>query len=164
MVQSVFKENQRFNQPWLWILLVVSVVLFLLGLVYGYSKEENPDGWGVACGLIAMILIVGLFLRLRLETRIDQYSIQFRYPPFINQWRKIDREIIQSAHIGKYSPWTYGGWGIRYSWNGWAYNVRGNTGIIIKKKNGRQLLIGTQQPLKAKEAIRSLLKRGDGIA
>lgn len=163
MVQSVFKENQRFNQPWLWILLVVSVVLFLLGLIYKHSNGESLRVSGIVIALIAMILIVGLFLRLSLETRIDQYAIQFRYPPFINQWRKIDRETIQSAHVEKYSPWTYGGWGIRYSGNGWAYNVRGNTGIIIKKKNGRQLLIGTQQPLKAKEAIRNLLNPGDGI-
>lgn len=164
MARSVFNESQRFNQRWLWILLIVSIVLFLLGLIYGYSKGESPDVWGVVFGLVTMILVVVLFLRLRLETRVDQYAIQFRYPPFINQWRKIDRETIQSAHVEKYSPWTYGGWGIRYSGNGWAYNVRGNTGIIIKKKNGRQLLIGTQQPLKAKEAVSNLLNPGDGIA
>src|SRR5690606_22871725 len=97
--------------------------------------------------------LVLLFLFLRLETRIGRHGVQFRYPPVINSWRKIPYQEIQSIEVVRYSPWAYGGWGIRYSWHGWAYNVRGNKGIVIKKKNGQQILIGTQKMMEAKEAI-----------
>lgn len=163
MTLLVFKEKQRFRQLWLWVFLLASVGLFLFGLISNLSGARL-DIWGTSIGLATLVLVVVLFMSLKLETRIDPYSIEFRYPPLINRWKKIDREMIQSVQVGKYSPWEYGGWGIRYGGNGWAYNVRGNMGIIIKKKNGRRLLIGTQEPLKAKEAVENLMNSGDGIA
>lgn len=166
MANHVFKETQKFNQPWIWVILLsahLSVHIWgVRDLVNEYSKGN--DWWtsetfiAGLIGLVLLNLLLVIFLLLKLETRIDRTGIHFRYPPIINSWRKIPLSEIQSVQVINYSPWTYGGWGIRYSWNGWAYNVRGNKGIIIKKKNGKQLLIGTQRSQEAQEVINQLLR------
>lgn len=166
MVDIPFKETQKFNQPLLWVILLSTYVpVHIWGtkdIINEYSKGNN---WWTSETLIAALiglallnLLVVLFLLLRLETQIDRHGVQFQYPPVINSWRKIPYQEIQSIEVVRYSPWAYGGWGIRYSWHGWAYNVRGNKGIKIKKKNGKQLLIGTQKSLEAQKAINQLVR------
>jgi hypothetical protein len=51
--------------------------------------------------------------------------------------------------------WEYGGWGIRYSWNGIAYNTKGNMGLQIVMNTGKRILIGTQKP----EELAAYLKK-----
>jgi len=58
--------------------------------------------------------------------------------------------------VRKYSPlFEYGGWGLRWSLNGKAVNVRGNMGIQVVLKNGSRILIGTSNPEDAKMALDS---------
>lgn len=164
MPRFVFEESQKFNQPLLWISLAVVWllvnVLAIRDIVHKYSLGnsllESEEGGAALAGIGVINLVVLLFLLMRLETRIDASGVQFRYPPVINSWKKIPLNDIQSIQVIRYSPWAYGGWGIRFSWHGWAYNVKGNKGIMIKKKNGKQLLIGTQYSQKAQEAINNL--------
>lgn len=166
MAQLIFKETQKFHNPLFWVVLLSTYVpIHFWGvheLVNEYSKGSGfLESETVQAALLAMVvlsLLVVLFLVMKLETRIDASGIQFRYPPFISSWRKISPTDIATITVIKYSPWTYGGWGLRYGWHGWAYNVRGNKGIMIKKKNGKQLLIGTQRLEKAQDAIDNLMK------
>jgi hypothetical protein len=167
MADLVFKETQRFNQPLIWIIILSCFIPFhifgIRELVNESSKGNNFFGsdtvQAVVIGMVVLYLIVFLFLQMKLETKIDAHSIQYRYPPVINQWRKISKNEIISVEVIKYSPWTVGGWGIKYSWNGWTFNARGNKGILIKMKNGKQLLIGTQKVVQAKDAINVLLRQ-----
>ena len=64
---------------------------------------------------------------------------------------------IRSYEAITYSPLReYGGWGIRYGWNGKAYNVSGNQGIQLELSEGRRVLIGTQNPPQFLAALQSL--------
>jgi hypothetical protein len=84
---------------------------------------------------------------LNLYTRIDAEGVHFRMKPFHLREQTIAWEEIDQIHVRKYSPiMEYGGWGIRYGRNGKAFNVRGDYGIQIVKKNGKRVLIGTQRP------------------
>ncbi|WP_138994573.1 hypothetical protein [Larkinella sp. C7] len=48
----------------------------------------------------------------------------------------------------------FGGWGIRFSWNGTAHTVSGNWGIDIKLKGKkRTLLVGTRHPDEIRQQI-----------
>ena len=48
----------------------------------------------------------------------------------------------------------YGGWGIRWGpGKGWAYNVSGNRGVQLELLDGKQLLIGSQNPEKLAQMI-----------
>ena len=52
---------------------------------------------------------------------------------------------IENVEAITYSPIKdYGGWGIRYRYKAKAYNVRGNKGVKVNLKNGRHILIGSQ--------------------
>src|SRR5690606_12222738 len=128
-----FKESQKFNQPLLWgIILSAYLLTHVMGIRDIVGELAEGDNWWASeafiaafIGLVLLNLLVVLFLLLRLETRIDRHGVHFRYPPVITSWRKIPYVEIQSIEVVRYSPWAYGGWGIRYNWHGWAYNVRG---------------------------------------
>jgi len=166
MVANVFKESQKFNQPLLWVIILTTYIplhiFSIRDLFIEYSKGGN--WWSseifiaALIGLVLLNLLLVLFLFLTLETQIDNAGIQFRYPPVLNSWRKIPWKEVQAIDVSTYSPWEYGGWGIRLSWRGWAYNVRGNKGIMIKKKNGKRILIGTQKAIEAKQAIENQMR------
>ncbi len=166
MPNKIFEESQRFDQPWAWVIIFGTYIpVHIWGIkdiMIEYSK--GGDRWtsetfiAAIVGLVLLNFLLVFFFMSKLETRIDSVGIQFRYPPIINSWRKISFKENQSVRVIKYSPWTYGGWGIKYSWNGWAYNVRGNKGIMINKKNGKQILIGTQEMMDAKAAIENQMR------
>jgi hypothetical protein len=103
--------------------------------------------WTVGLGLGAMTLTMALLSSLKLYTRMDAMGVHFRMKPFHFKEQTIAWEDIDQIHVRKYSPiLEYGGWGMRYDRNGKAFNVRGNYGIQIVKKNGKKVLIGTQRP------------------
>jgi len=165
MSRAVFKESQKFNHPLLWIAIGIAWLLVnipaIQDLLNEYSMGNNlwNSGRGSAAlvGIVVTNLVVILFLLMKLETRIDASGIQFRYPPMVNSWRKIPINDIHSIRVIRYFPWAYGGWGIRLSWHGWAYNVKGNKGIMIKRKSGKQLLIGTQSSQQVQQAVNNLM-------
>lgn len=52
-----------------------------------------------------------------------------------------------------------GGWGYRINFRqGRALNVKGNKGIKIELLSGKKLLLGTQNPIEAQEAIANFKK------
>jgi hypothetical protein len=95
-----------------------------------------------------MTMTMTMLWSLKLYTRIDAEGVHFRMTPFHFKEQVIYWDEIDQIHVRKYSPiLEYGGWGIRVGLrNGRAYNVRGNYGIQIVKKNGKRLLLGTQKP------------------
>lgn len=153
MADYIFKESQRFNQLLIWIP-IGSVTLFIIGL--GLILPAKSVGW--ADKIIPFIILgaVILFLfSLRLEIRIDGKSLQYKYPPIINKWRKYKFEDIEEIKLRKYnSLWEFGGWGIRYNffYGHWLYNTGGKYGLLISTKN-KKFMLGTYKPEEAQKAI-----------
>lgn len=54
--------------------------------------------------------------------------------------------------MGKYL-FKFGGWGIRYNFTMWGYNVAGNQGLKVPLKD-KKFLIGTQKPEEMRSAIK----------
>lgn len=153
MSNYIFKESQRFNQLLIWIL-VGSIILFIIGL--GLLLPDKSAGW--ADKIIPLIILgaVILFLfSLRLEIRIDGKSLQYKYSPIINKWRKYKFEDIEEIELRKYnSLWEFGGWGIRYNFflGYWLYNTGGKYGLLISTKK-KKFMLGTYMPEEAQKAI-----------
>ena len=150
-----FTEEQRFNQLWLWaILLGVSLFpayLIFRQLLFGPPVGEEPMS-NATMLLIALSISmpVWLFSRLALLTEIDSREIRIRFVPFVRRvvsWAEVEKaEVVDYGFIG--------GWGIRYgSKYGTAYNVQGRMGLALELKNGKKLLVGTQKP----DELRSFL-------
>ena len=156
---KVFKEEQRFRQVWLMVLLGFSL-LVPVGLIineyikYNTSMTTN-EFLGSLIGIIASVLLIFIF---KLSTRIDEKGIHYQFFPFHFSMKTLLWSEITKAEVRTYDPiGEYGGWGLRYSFNkkkGNAVNVSGDIGIQLTLKNGKKLLIGTQK----KEAVSSVLK------
>jgi hypothetical protein len=161
MEKILFKEEQKFTQWWIWLLLIFTFFVSVLPIWYGlYQQVHTGKPWGdnptsitglVIIAVFTTVLMFGLLLLFRLTklcTEIRNDGIYFRFFPFIRKWRAISKEEIEKYTVGKYNPLTeYGGYGVRRSFRkyGRAFNVSGNLGLRLYLKNGKVLLLGTQR-------------------
>lgn len=129
----LFREVQRFRQPWIWVLLGgIALLMLVLG----------PILWG---GLAIVVGVAGLIYSLRLQTEVRTDGIYFRMWPLHWSFRRISWSEIERYESEQYSPLReFGGWGIRWAPGKLAYNVSGNLGVWIERKNRRAILIGSQ--------------------
>ncbi len=147
-MKPLFTEKQQFNQWWLWLLLAVSLAVPAILLF----KEASEKSGGFS-GLIIILSVIILFVVLRMTTVVTKENIQLTYFPFVN--KTINLADIETMKVINYG--FVGGWGIRF-WTqyGTVYNVRGNKGLHIKFKNGKQLVIGTQKPQELEKVVEQL--------
>lgn len=150
-MKPLFQEKQRFNQWWLWVLLIISSVAPVIILYKEFTSSTSTSG--SLSALIILFLVTVLFVVLKMKTTITQKSIQLVYFPFV--WKTINIDDIASLEVINYD--FVGGWGIRlWTSYGTVYNVRGNKGLHIKLKNGKQLVIGTQKPEELENVVEQL--------
>jgi hypothetical protein len=157
-----FKEEQKFTQWWLWIILLAIGVFPIFGvyqqLILGEKFGDKPmSDLGLVVFCLVILMIIALFGFIRLKTAIDQDEIRISFFPFVKkriQWKEIKTvEIVQYGFVG---------WGIRlFTKYGIVYNVKGNKGLAIELVNGEKFLIGTQMEIemmavveKAKQEIK----------
>jgi len=156
-----YREEQRFSQKWLWIMIVSIAVLFTVGfvkqIVFKIPFGDNPmsDFGLIVILIITSIVMPGLLYWLRLITIVKSDGVHFRFTLLNFSFSKILFTNIRKYEARIYSPISeYGGWGIRNGGtNGKAYNVSGDRGIQFEIDDGTRILIGTQ---KSEEFIKAL--------
>ncbi len=156
----VFREVQRFRQWWVW-LLVYGIAAFswygfvqqiVLGRPFGSNPAPDWMMW-----LLVLLFGIGLplfFHRLKLIVEVREDHIRIRYAPLTT--REIPLAEIKRYEARTYQPIReFGGWGIR----GWskrkrmAYNVSGDRGVELELEDGREIMIGSQNPERLAQAI-----------
>jgi hypothetical protein len=138
----VYEEEQPFSQIWLWALMGLELIVIMASFIL-----SGQPLWTAGMGLGVIAMTMAMLGSLKLYTRLDAEGVHFRMKPFHFREQTIRWNEIDQVHVRKYSPiLEYGGWGIRFGRNGKAFNVRGDYGIQIVKKNGKRVLIGTQRP------------------
>ncbi len=146
-----FREVQKFRQPWLWAILLAPLCVVGWGayqqlvLHRPWGDKPMPDnGLVMLCAALALFLLWFYSVRLVTEVRDTELILHF-----VLLWRKkiISLGEIRSVEAVQYRPIRdYGGWGVRRSLAGWAYNVSGNRGVQLKFWTGPEILIGSQRP------------------
>ncbi len=142
-----FKEEQRFTQWWLWLILIPIGILPVVGIVQqvilGEEFGDNPmSDLGLILFAVFIFALLGLFVIMRLKTEIDQTEIRMSFIPFVK--KRIKWTEIKEAEVVNYG--FVGGWGIRLSFKyGTVYNIKGNKGLAIELRNGKRFVIGTQR-------------------
>ncbi len=165
MEKVLFREEQKYRQPWVWLIIVPAVAGALIYFTWGINQQvihdkpfgENPlpDAGLIIVAAFSILITVGLtilFYTMKMVTEIRSSGIYFRYPPLMRKFKFISRDAIESYQVRNYKPIKeYGGYGIRVKLksSGTAYNVRGKIGLQLVLKNGDKILLGTQR----KEAI-----------
>ena len=156
--EVLFIEVQRFTQVWLWIFLIILLLVEVAIFGYGIVKQIIfREPWGdkplsdVGLMLITIwavsipVIVLYLFSITHLEVRVYPSGLYMRYFPFHIKYRYIPWDTIDEVVGKKYSPiGEYGGWGIRWNFNSWAYTVRGNYCIELRKGK-KKVVIGTQK-------------------
>jgi hypothetical protein len=157
MAFSVFKETQRFNQPWIWVILLLATGIIFYGLL-----SQPMEEWEIVIPIMIIGLVILLLVSMKLKTRIDNVALSFSYFPLIRR-RTYPLSDIENLELIAYnSIFKFGGWGIRYNFEMWAYNVRGKDGLVVTLKQ-KKFLIGTQKPEEMQKAINQFkeLKSGN---
>lgn len=159
---EVFREQQHMRQWWLWVILLLITGLswyFFIGQILldrPVGDRPAPD-WAVWLIFLLFGIVMPLFfLATRLVTVVTQELLDVHFR-FLSR-RRIPLSSIASASAVRYRPLLeYGGWGIRWSpGRGWAYNAHGDRGVRLKFRDGKQLLVGSQDP----DALAAALGKG----
>ncbi len=155
--EVLYSEKQRFRQWWLWLTVLIPSIIVEIVFIWALYQQillnskfgDNPTsnlvlivlaivfGVGFGIGLPILLYICGL------DTKITKHGIYIKFLPFHRKWIIFEYGNIATAEPLTYSPLKdYGGWGIRYSRKGKAYNVSGNKGVFLTLKDKRNILVG----------------------
>lgn len=146
----VYTEKQSMAKFW-WVLLIAATNIVML-LTFWLGEEDPAKQQELLTALLISVGIeVGvltLIFSMSLKTRIDEKEIQFSFKPFLRN-RSYKWNELSKVWVRKYKPISeFGGWGFKggrlWGNNGRAYNVWGDKGLQLELKNGKRILVGTQ--------------------
>lgn len=135
----VYREVQpMYRAGWIWFVFIPLIATVVLVFTLP----------GVSPAVILISIILPLFFIWgRLITEVRDDGIYIKYLPLHIRYHQIPFDDIESFECRTYKPlMDYGGWGIKWGIKGKAYNVYGNRGLQLYFKNGKRLLIGSQNP------------------
>lgn len=116
-----------------------------------FEETQSLSPWVVAL-MLAVVVLLGALLSLRLTTTVRPDGVSVRYG-FLYRTR-VPLSEITLAEAVQYAPVReYGGWGIRGSRRRRALNARGNQGVLLTRSDGTTLLVGSQRPRELLEAL-----------
>lgn len=116
-----------------------------------YQETQSFSPWVVAL-ILALVVLLGALLSLRLSTTVTRDALDVRYG-FLYKTRVSLSEIALAEAI-EYAPVReYGGWGIRGVGRRRAISARGRQGVLLTRADGTTLLVGSQRPRELLEAL-----------
>ena len=127
--------------------------------MYSIATVSPPTTISFLISFVIGMLLPVLFWQMKLTTRITEEGIYVRFFPFHFKEKFFPWETITASYVRTYSPLKeYGGWGIKYGFNGQGivYNVAGNVGLQLQFKEGDPILIGTQKGEEIKQVLVAL--------
>ena len=169
-----FEEEQRFRQPWVWAIVLLSVVGLVVLFGYGLIQQlilkepfgDNPaSDTNLTMAAVTTFVVGGgstlLLYKMKLTTKLDSNCLHIVFSPL--RRRDIPLSDIYRWEARTYNPIRdYGGWGIKVGRRGWAYNVSGNRGVELELTNGKKLLIGSQRSEELSAAISRAKRDNEG--
>ena len=146
-----FTETQAFSA----IPYVVLLLAFLAGfLPVAFIPNRSRLGlnWLWLLAAFGMALVFNLLCQ---KTVVTERELTVTFGAFLTLYRKrLSLREITTAEAATYSPIAeYGGWGIRGWGRNIALNARGNRGVRLTLRDGRRVLVGSQQPEELAEAL-----------
>jgi hypothetical protein len=147
---NIFQETQKFKQRWIYFSLFIPVLILLVVIInqlaVGKKLEDNIGIYTLLfTSLILSLLLVLLFYIIELKTLVDENGISIQFKPLM-------QSHINWSEIKKLDEFV--GYGIRMSLKYYrVYNISGNKGLLIELKNGKKIVVGTQNEKELKAFI-----------
>ena len=150
-MQFLYEENQKFTHWWIWIILLSFPILSI------YSCVLNNLNYHF---IIISFAVPFCFYFLELRVFITKKGLYYQFFPIHLKKNQIKFKEIKKVEAIKYNPIIdYGGWGIKHSYNGRAYNVSGNFGVKIYLSNGKNILFGSKKHKEFEIALIKAMKQ-----
>jgi len=111
-----------------------------------------PPGVFVAV-VVGLVLVAYLFSALTIE--IDDEVLRWVFGPGLIQ-KGVPLSEIRRAEAAR-TRW-YEGWGIHKTRRGWLYTVSGRDAVLVTRRDGRQFLLGTDEPARLRDAINGAVR------
>jgi len=175
MQKILFREEQKFSSPWLWVFTAIVITFAIAPEVIDIFKQivlNQPIRKGderLASMILLLLLLVFIFIAMiilfrymKLVIEVRPNGVFYRYPPFILKMKSFYRDEINNYEIRTYKPIKeFSGWGIKYSWTGAgrAITVKGKTGLQLYLVNGKKVLLGTQRGEALNRAMQKMMKK-----
>lgn len=142
MTKEEFTEVQRIDSIWPLAILTITLVFnWVLYFVTDYKTLDFFYG-----SMLSVAILCTFFTVVKLHTKINSSGIHCKFFPFHFKWQSIPWNEVENSEIRTYKAIReYGGWGLRFNSTGKAYIIKGNSGLQLYLKNGKKILIGTNQ-------------------
>jgi hypothetical protein len=154
-MQAFYKKIQR---GWIINLVFIPILIFFAAVLYyqellGKSLGDKPaPSWFYLGFLLLFLVLLGLFSSLTVTGFTDHLEIKFGIGLIRKRFYYKD---IRSCSVQK-NPFIYG-WGIRKIPGGWLYNISGSMSVQLDMKDGKMYRIGTAEPQKLEQFIKTRL-------
>jgi hypothetical protein len=162
MKQPVEYSEIQPQKWWMWALMAGISAIFIFGTIWqvvlGNTFGNNPVSDAVLIITTVIMLIYSITMSTpKLKTCINNVGVYVRYFPFSLKSAFFAWDDIEKVRVVTYNALSqYGGWGVRHGYKKKAYIVSGKYGLELELKNGRKILIGTQNPEELEKIISKL--------
>lgn len=155
MTQPVFEERQRPPAAVIVLGAVVTAAAIVFAVVV--SDRLGEVRWQLFFG---PAFAVAVFVLVRMTTTVTASEVRMTMVPFPRKrWPVAE---LEGCEVVTYRPLLhYGGWGWKWSRKrGPAYTMRGTRGVMVRRTNGKQFLIGSERPEDLASAIEAAIRQG----
>lgn len=105
----------------------------------------------------ALVAAVLALLWSRLTVRVDHSHLRWSFGP---GWPRFSLPLAEIAGVEVTRTTFWQGWGIHRTRAGWQYNIAGWDAVRITRKDGKQVLLGSDEPRRLKVALERALQPG----
>ena len=154
MARPLYEHTQA-GWPTRVALLAVAMIFVGSTMLPGPGEVETADALMLVGAAAA--LVVG-WLWSSLTVRVADGALRLKFGLGVPR-RTIRLSDIDSLEVTRTRFWD--GWGVRRTRRGWLYNVSGYDALLVRRKDGRALLVGTDEPRKLKAALERALSAGN---
>jgi hypothetical protein len=105
----------------------------------------------------AAVAVALALLWSRLTIRIDGDRLRWSFGP---GWPRFSLPLAEIASVDVTRTTFWQGWGIHLTRQGWLYNISGWDAVLITRRDGKRLLLGTDEPRRLKAALERAVAPG----
>jgi hypothetical protein len=139
-----------------WLSYIAHAVGFVFAFFVVVTIGSLPGTRWVIVALFAMLIATGITFS-SLTTEVDATEFRAGFGPLRWPTKRALLEEIAGVLPARTSILT--GWGVRITMRGWLYSVSGRNAVIIGLRDGKQFLVGTDDPTGLADAINNSLSR-----
>lgn len=137
-------------------LILALAAVIPIGLLVSGALAAAPVGARLTVVAASAIMLLSGFAFSSLTISIRDGQLSWWFGPGIVK-KTIPLSTIVSAEPTRTS--VLNGWGIHLTTRGWLYNVAGRDAVLITQEDGKQVLLGTDEPDALARAILAWIRR-----